>query len=92
MFADGRAGGLSSGAFELQDPTAGAACCCDGRAWQDATGAGKGWIVFVNSAPVVPGFKKVVSFGLIFVNVGEFFDEFPEIGGRDVEEGEEGVN
>lgn len=33
-----------------------------------------------------------MSLGFGFVDVGEFFDEFAEVRGGDVEEGEEGVD
>lgn len=50
-------------------------------------------VVFVDGAPVLPGFAEIVCFGLVVEEVGYFADEGAEgVGGYVGEEGEEGVD
>ena len=66
--------------------TAANAACARGR------GAGwEGWVVLVDGTPVIPYLEEPVPFGLVLVDVGKFLDQFAQIGGGAVEEGEEAV-
>jgi hypothetical protein len=49
-------------------------------------------IVLVDGTPVVPGAEEIIPFGVGFVDLGEFLDEFSEFRGGNVEEGEEGLD
>ncbi len=71
---------------------ASAAGCGGGGAGEDAAWAGEGGVVFVDGAPVVPGFEEVVAFGFVFVDVCEFLDELADVRGGGVEKGEHRVD
>lgn len=54
-------------------------------------GPRQGRVVLIDGAPIVPGLEKVVTLGIVFIDVGKLLDEFPQFTSRDREDGEKRV-